>query len=1654
MITASTPEQVLLNESFTGVTFPPQNWLLGPKSTVGGGELNWERTTASWEIKQDSAPASVISRSLFQGWQRLDPDHWLFTPEIILPEVPGHNYYLKFSWRGGSNGGANHDLLTIYVASEDFNDNIVNLIAKTIEGNDIIFNQRVLNSSHNAWNLGMVSLGEFTDTVRIGFRHWDTQAGAHIIIDDIEVYLVPDYELEILNYSWTPIVKDDENIEFTINVKNQGANTIEAKHYEMAVFKTAGDIELFKTAGIVDIDSFETKSITFTWTDTPKGHQQVYLQILFTEPDLIIEEVVKTDDFWVLKLTEDYTLHETKFPNTEDPHYVAPNWTPNFPFAYDSQGSVSQIIYRSDEVMGENSGLITHLVYRYNGGFLPQDVEHKIYFQHETKNGFVENPNNFVVGPGMLWTPLRGSETATPAVLVFSGKIEQLKSHIAGLPNDLLITLDIPFYYDHTLGNLLITSMRAQGDRVEIPFGTGFFIQPLHADNMHPTLFTNGNFDPNTFESRAPNSSLKHVPHFSFVMWDAEVVTLHGNVTGDVIDGNYRIAGQPIQNARIQHVGSPNFATTDAQGKYNLTGFPIENNGLHVSAFGYEPKILPTIKIEDIVETQILDMKFWEMNIELAPATPINLFGTIVAGHNSNITVGGAKVTVSHANGYSRTMTTTSDGTFNLEIMPGSFNYNLTVEHLHYRRYSTTIRLNATETEHNVGNVPLHEIFYAPVAVRAEHIDPAAGATELARNERERVELTWFSPTTPVHNLSQMVDIKWESNVHFGVNREYTYAHRWTRSQLTALGLADDDYLYSVSFSVARDYNRQHDLIIEIYNPSETDGANLNPGEPIYVQVIPSYLIETWEWNTITLDSFVSLGNTGDIWVAIVANQGSGGPIVGIDSGPINKGYGNLLKWDGNWITFDELEVGSLLNMQESWTIVANAINIPDRSVAVQRQNNKVTTVTQNPTIFNGFSDTGLRMANDSSEKRPLLPVSFDMNTNRSFTRATGYNIYRVVGNNVLDSTKWGSPIIKVTDTSYTDFAESLQGEFYYIVVAEYGGGFGDFGGHSAPTVSNRVKIETVELIGTVVSLDNQPVKNARISLTAVGFTDLQYVTHTDDWGVFKLTARLGEFNIVISADGYIVYEKNIWIGEDKHESYTLVDAEAIIDQRFVAQALPTGWFNPNIATQSNAWITNTNHTFTADSRSMISNSFRAGAGPNPSVNLFPDAWLFTEEVELPTDGQLQLSFVTRSIGRTINREHFSVYVVFEEFDHTDSVANNRAKLLTLLEPNNDDETKANHQYLGFADAETGVEAFEYTQTTQNWLIHTIDLAPFAGEKVRLAFRHWMTGLGSQSLVLDDVKILHVPMVSVVGYVADWDIISSTDSELNPWLADVEVIWESDSVIQRSTISDFTDENGMFMIHDQAPGTPFKLTFELEGYRIEEYKGVVPMANSTEPEEEGDFAGLRIAVLNSGAPYTMNKFYIVGGRLVDIQGSALPGWNVAIHHNVDNQIGAMITSVETNSEGKFLLEGIITGTYTIRITHASLSQPADLTKFNVNGKDDLSVEIIIDENGNVGDDDEVVPVFATTLHGNHPNPFNPTTSIAFDLAKDSRVRIDVYNVKGQHINTLIDDNMKAGTHRAIWNGVDDNNRSVASGIYFYRMQTEGFSSTKKMILMK
>jgi hypothetical protein len=88
------------------------------------------------------------------------------------------------------------------------------------------------------------------------------------------------------------------------------------------------------------------------------------------------------------------------------------------------------------------------------------------------------------------------------------------------------------------------------------------------------------------------------------------------------------------------------------------------------------------------------------------------------------------------------------------------------------------------------------------------------------------------------------------------------------------------------------------------------------------------------------------------------------------------------------------------------------------------------------------------------------------------------------------------------------------------------------------------------------------------------------------------------------------------------------------------------------------------------------------------------------------------------------------------------------------------------------------------------------------------------------------------------------------------------------------------------------------------------------------------------------------------------------------------------------------------------------------------------------------------------IASNYPNPFNPSTTIAFSIPEPGAVKLTIYNLKGQQVKEILNGDLPKGHHKAIWDGKDSHNRSVSSGIYCIRLESGGKVSTRKAMLMK
>lgn len=120
---------------------------------------------------------------------------------------------------------------------------------------------------------------------------------------------------------------------------------------------------------------------------------------------------------------------------------------------------------------------------------------------------------------------------------------------------------------------------------------------------------------------------------------------------------------------------------------------------------------------------------------------------------------------------------------------------------------------------------------------------------------------------------------------------------------------------------------------------------------------------------------------------------------------------------------------------------------------------------------------------------------------------------------------------------------------------------------------------------------------------------------------------------------------------------------------------------------------------------------------------------------------------------------------------------------------------------------------------------------------------------------------------------------------------------------------------------------------------------------------------------------------------------------------------------------------------------------------NADGGRTMFMELVFNVSG-WSTDDPTTPSVTNVLHQNYPNPFNPTTSIDFDMPVQGTARLEIFNVKGQLVKTLVNSELNVGRHSYVWDGTDESGAGVSSGIFFYRLSGEGWSQTRKMMLVK
>ncbi|MCK4957085.1 MAG: T9SS type A sorting domain-containing protein, partial [Candidatus Cloacimonetes bacterium] len=272
-------------------------------------------------------------------------------------------------------------------------------------------------------------------------------------------------------------------------------------------------------------------------------------------------------------------------------------------------------------------------------------------------------------------------------------------------------------------------------------------------------------------------------------------------------------------------------------------------------------------------------------------------------------------------------------------------------------------------------------------------------------------------------------------------------------------------------------------------------------------------------------------------------------------------------------------------------------------------------------------------------------------------------------------------------------------------------------------------------------------------------------------------------------------------------------------------------------------------------------------------------------------------------------------------------------------------------------------------------------------------------------------------------------------------------LWQNETLISEVEVTEFSKNNWIEINFDKFIQVKAEYDYFV-GYKINTTTGKMAFQDAG-PHQKGYGAFTRTSGWreNHNATNFCIEPIIISNNYAEIDGN-ITWLNIEdLHANTIIKAGNI--AVRPDEKGHYQLQ-LPAGDHTIIAkTAGATSSPIAVSVQN--GEIIQNINLILAANLNSEEDISITP---NKLNANYPNPFNPETTISFSTKETGKVKIDVFNSKGQKVKTLLNKNILAGEHQVIWNGRNNQNSEVTSGVYFYRMQTANFITSKKMILLK
>lgn len=443
--------------------------------------------------------------------------------------------------------------------------------------------------------------------------------------------------------------------------------------------------------------------------------------------------------------------------------------------------------------------------------------------------------------------------------------------------------------------------------------------------------------------------------------------------------------------------------------------------------------------------------------------------------------------------------------------------------------------------------------------------------------------------------------------------------------------------------------------------------------------------------------------------------------------------------------------------------------------------------------------------------------------------------------------------------------------------------------------------------------------------------------------------------------------------------------------------------------------LPNVEHDFELNNGGFVSETGWVWGEP-ANVNAYSGSkvWATNLSGEYPINVNYHLYTPRYVLGNSSQLTFMQNYSVEQGYDGVNvSISTNNGNSWTVISPTEG----YNGSAIAGLDSENG-----WTGDSAGWVSASFDLAMYAGEEVKFRFRLGSNGSNTgPGWFIDDFELTDVNLKA--GFVQGTVYLTS--------MVDPSLV----NVMSSGRFATNPDSQGNYRLY--LPNGIHSVTASLPGHQNSTSNNIHINVNA--PVFTTEFTLIDLPAVETPTVFVDND-----NRSLQILWSppAEPIFPISayrVYRRFDSGPFKKVLETEDISYSEVLeLDGV----YRYYVTAVYM------------GEEGAPTNIMIVSFPWVSNADEPTPGLQTALGKNYPNPFNPTTTISFTLAKSGPANLKIYNAKGQLVRQLANSEYNAGQHHLVWDGRDTQGRPVSSGLYFYRLQTRDYSKSYKMVLMK